>query len=111
VYSELTVDVVAKIKSVVDELEEKNRAGSRCVVCISICSIALRKNGAVSKKTARELGMVGPAARASGIPIDARADFPYGVYALFRYMPFRCLPVMSLPVPMCAMWKFFNRCA
>ncbi|HOX86084.1 MAG TPA: NADH-quinone oxidoreductase subunit C [bacterium] len=83
VYSELTVDVVAKIKSVVDELEEKTELAADVLFASASVLSRFEKTGAVSKKTARELGMVGPAARASGIPIDARADFPYGVYASF----------------------------
>jgi Ni,Fe-hydrogenase III large subunit len=46
--------------------------------------------GAVSLATARELGLVGPAARASGREIDVRRDFPSGIYR------FAQLPVSSL---------------
>ena len=46
--------------------------------------------GAVSQETARELGLVGPAARASGIDVDVRRDFPSGIYR------FAQLPVSSM---------------
>lgn len=36
--------------------------------------------GVLTKQTAQSLGIVGLAARASGIPIDARFDFPSGIY-------------------------------
>jgi Ni,Fe-hydrogenase III large subunit len=36
--------------------------------------------GCVSREWARELGMVGTAARASGVEVDARHDFPSGIY-------------------------------
>ncbi len=36
--------------------------------------------GPVSRKTAHDLGMVGPAARASGLPRDVRFDFPSGIF-------------------------------
>ena len=42
--------------------------------------------GTVSTVTAREIGLVGPAARASGLEIDVRQDFPYGIYR-FAYIP------------------------
>jgi Ni,Fe-hydrogenase III large subunit len=42
--------------------------------------------GRVTAETARALGLVGPAARASGIDRDARHDFPRGVYR-FAYVP------------------------
>ncbi|VVC01047.1 Membrane-bound hydrogenase subunit alpha [uncultured archaeon] len=40
--------------------------------------------GKVSASTAVELGLVGPAARASGISCDARKLFPYGAYRHVR---------------------------
>jgi len=38
--------------------------------------------GVISKVAATEIGMVGPAARASGIDLDARRDFPQAPYDL-----------------------------
>jgi len=46
--------------------------------------------GVVPLETATELGLVGPAARASGREIDARRDFPSGIYR------FGQLPVSTL---------------
>ncbi len=40
----------------------------------------LEKTGIIDKNKARETGMVGMAARASGIPLDIRADHPFGIY-------------------------------
>jgi Ni,Fe-hydrogenase III large subunit len=40
--------------------------------------------GTLSRETALALGMVGPAARASGVDRDVRRDFPTGVY---RFRP------------------------
>ena len=37
--------------------------------------------GVLRRDAARDLGVVGPAARASGIDIDVRRDHPYGAYA------------------------------
>jgi len=42
--------------------------------------------GRLPRETAQELGIVGPAARASGLPIDARNDQPAGVYR-FSHIP------------------------
>ncbi len=44
------------------------------------------ETGILSRATARELGLVGPAARASGLEIDARFDFPAGAYT-FAQLP------------------------
>ena len=38
--------------------------------------------GPVSGETAARIGLVGPAARASGIEADVRRDFPYGIFRL-----------------------------
>lgn len=38
------------------------------------------ETGVVSAHTARSLGLVGPAARASGLDRDARVEFPSGIY-------------------------------
>ncbi len=46
----------------------------------------LEGTGTVDSHTARLIGMVGPAARASGVPIDIRTDYPSGMY---RHYPAR----------------------
>lgn len=40
----------------------------------------LEGTGIISSETARIIGLVGPAARASGVPIDIRTDYPSGMY-------------------------------
>jgi len=40
----------------------------------------LEGTGIISTDTARLIGMVGPAARASGVHIDIRTDYPSGIY-------------------------------
>ncbi len=46
--------------------------------------------GALSNQQATDLGLVGPAARASGVFRDVRHDFPTGIYSLFH------IPVSTL---------------
>ena len=43
--------------------------------------------GLVSKETALALGLVGPAARASGVRLDTRHNFPVGAYKLKAVLP------------------------
>ena len=43
-----------------------------------------QKTGIVPESTAREIGLVGLAARASGLSLDVRSDHPTGIY---RYFP------------------------
>jgi Ni,Fe-hydrogenase III large subunit len=42
--------------------------------------------GIVSEQTAKELGLVGPTARASGLSRDVRTDHAFGIYR-FRHLP------------------------
>ncbi|WP_224983180.1 hydrogenase large subunit [Geomonas agri] len=42
----------------------------------------LEGTGVVSEQTAIELGLVGPAARASGLNRDIRRDHPFGIYSM-----------------------------
>ncbi|MFZ3208672.1 MAG: NADH-quinone oxidoreductase subunit C [Geobacteraceae bacterium] len=42
----------------------------------------LENTGVVSEKIARELGLVGPAARACGLNRDIRRDHPFGIYSI-----------------------------
>ena len=49
----------------------------------------LEGTGVVTRETARELGLVGPAARASGLNRDIRRDHPFGIYSMSQ------LPVVT----------------
>jgi Ni,Fe-hydrogenase III large subunit len=50
----------------------------------------LDHTGIVEKEWANSIGMVGPAARASGVEIDTRSQFPYGAYKYIN------LPLITL---------------
>ena len=72
-----------KIRSTMDELEDDVLLAGE--VLFSSASILERfeKTGIVEKETAIEIGMVGPAARASGVAVDVRSDHPFGAYESF----------------------------
>ena len=42
----------------------------------------LENTGVVSEETARDLGLVGPAARGCGLNLDIRRDHPFGIYRM-----------------------------
>ncbi len=50
----------------------------------------LDHTGTVNGEWAKTIGMVGPAARASGVEIDTRSQFPYGAYR-YTHLPFATL--------------------
>ena len=43
----------------------------------------LDHTGAVDPAAARDMGLVGPAGRASGVDLDVRADHPFGIYRFY----------------------------
>ncbi len=45
----------------------------------------LDQTGIVDTETAKKIGMVGPAARASGVSVDVRTDHPFGMYRNYPY--------------------------
>ncbi|HLP15138.1 MAG TPA: hydrogenase [Bacteroidota bacterium] len=61
-------------------------------VMIDATSVVSRLDhtGVVSKEWAKQIGMVGPAARACGVEIDTRSQFPYGAYR-YTHLPLTTL--------------------
>jgi Ni,Fe-hydrogenase III large subunit len=55
----------------------------------------LDHTGTVEKEWAQSIGMVGPAARASGLNVDTRSQFPYGAY---KYIHFPLITLSSCDV-------------
>jgi Ni,Fe-hydrogenase III large subunit len=72
----LAADLLARVGRL-----ERDARGA-CELAWKAPSVAARYEGtgSVSAETAREIGLVGPAARACGIGRDVRSDFPTGIY-------------------------------
>lgn len=79
----ISSQVQDKISATINELEDDVLLAGE--VMFSSASILERfeKTGIVEKETAIEIGMVGPAARASGVAVDVRSDHPFGAYEYF----------------------------
>lgn len=84
-----------------DEAIEKLRTNLRIVqddvqkindVFFSAASVLARLDhtGTVSGEWAKAIGMVGPAARACGVELDTRSQFPYGAYR-YTHLPLTTL--------------------
>jgi Ni,Fe-hydrogenase III large subunit len=84
VHYDLPAERQAAIRSALAEIE--SGADLAAEVLFGSASVLARfeKTGIVFEETARKLGLVGPAARASGLSRDVRSDHPYGGYA---YIP------------------------
>ncbi len=73
----------SEIKSILNRLSDD--ADLAAEVLFSSASVLERfeQTGVIEKETALEIGMVGPAARSSGISLDIRSDHPFDAYQYF----------------------------
>jgi Ni,Fe-hydrogenase III large subunit len=80
-------DISSKLKetilSMIDELDDAVLLAGEVLFSSASTLERFEKTGIVEKETAIEIGMVGPAARASGVSIDVRSDHPFGAYESF----------------------------
>ena len=81
-----------KAKQVLGVLREKFADASALLLHSASTLARLEDTGTVTTDAARQLGLVGVAARASGVDRDVRADFPYGI---FRYASIRSVILES----------------
>ncbi|HEY1406279.1 MAG TPA: NADH-quinone oxidoreductase subunit C [Spirochaetota bacterium] len=84
VYFDIDDRLAAKMRNTLTDVSERTT-----LVCDALFSdpgvlSRFEKTGVVDSKTAQDLGLTGPAARASGLRRDTRADQPFGIY---RYFP------------------------
>jgi Ni,Fe-hydrogenase III large subunit len=72
-----------KIYETINKLEDEINLAAEVLFSSASVLARFEKTGIVLKETAQEIGMVGPAARASGVSIDVRSDHPYGGFTFF----------------------------
>jgi Ni,Fe-hydrogenase III large subunit len=72
-----------KILTTINELEDDVLLAGEVLFSSASTLERFEKTGIVEKETAIKIGMVGPAARASGVAIDVRSDHPFGAYESF----------------------------
>lgn len=73
---EIINKISANLEQVLNDIKDTN---DFMFTSTSVMS-RLEDTGKVHSKWAEEIGLVGPAARASGMQIDTRSNFPYGAY-------------------------------
>ncbi|MBN1918799.1 MAG: NADH-quinone oxidoreductase subunit C [Verrucomicrobia bacterium] len=76
--SEAAADIVARVR---ETLADVKNAADLLWQSPSVLA-RFEGTGAVSREDALRLGLVGPAARASGVERDVRSDFPWGAYQM-----------------------------
>ena len=80
---DLSAEIKEKILSTINQLNDDTAVAAKVLFSSASVMERFEKTGIVDKKTAAEIGMVGPAARASGLSIDVRSDHPYESYEFF----------------------------
>lgn len=74
-----------RILEVLNRIEEQCKPLVKALLGDTSLLVRLEGVGKLSKDAARELCVVGPTARASGLKIDTRLDHPYGVYSRMEF--------------------------
>jgi Ni,Fe-hydrogenase III large subunit/Ni,Fe-hydrogenase III component G len=77
---DLPAELAPRLLQVLATVERETLALREAVLGDSVLLARTRDVGRLDPDTARALGVVGPPARASGLPIDARLDHPYAAY-------------------------------
>ena len=77
---DLDPSLIERVGSVLDEMLTKFSDVEALLFNSPSALARMEETGVVSAEQARATGLVGLVARASGIPGDVRADFPYGIY-------------------------------
>jgi Ni,Fe-hydrogenase III large subunit len=68
------------LRSRLQEIRRDARAAIELFFDTPSALARLEHTGVVPQEAARDIGLVGPAARACGLARDVRRDFPYGIY-------------------------------
>lgn len=80
---DLTSGLTSQIRNTIGVLSKHVDLAAAVLFNSSSVMARFEKTGFVSQSTASSVGMVGPAARASGLSQDVRADHPFGAYSRF----------------------------
>ncbi len=89
---DLSAELSDKLLSTINKLNDDTAVAAEVLFSSASVMERFEKTGIIDKKTAAEIGMVGPAARASGLSIDIRSDHPF---ESFEYFPLHKLTMES----------------
>ena len=76
-----TPELKQQLRSVLDKLESEWRVISDAVARDRNIQKRTRGVGVTSPQLVKDAGLIGPVARAAGVPIDCRKDHPYAAYS------------------------------
>jgi Ni,Fe-hydrogenase III large subunit len=81
----ITLEQTDGLLMMLSKLDDETALASEVLFSSASVLERFEKTGIVESEVAKEIGMVGQAARASGISIDIRSDHPSGVYEYFPH--------------------------
>lgn len=77
---DLTPEMKDDLKGVLDRLETEWKAVADAVTLDANLRARTEGVGVADRRLVKEMGLIGPVARAAGVPIDVRKDHPYAAY-------------------------------
>jgi Ni,Fe-hydrogenase III large subunit len=83
VHFDISAELCDEILQTINKLDDEVSVAAEVLFSSASVLERFEKTGIVDEDTAREIGMVGPAARASGVAVDVRSDHPFGAYEFF----------------------------
>lgn len=78
---DITPELKTELRQVLDRLEQEWTAVVAAVSKDRNLQRRTRGVGVADARLVKEAGLIGPVARAAGVPVDARRDHPYAAYA------------------------------
>jgi Ni,Fe-hydrogenase III large subunit len=82
---DITPELACELRAVLDRLEDEWRAVARAVGGDRNIQARTRGVGIADRSLVKEMGLVGPVARAAGVAMDVRADHPYAAYGRVQF--------------------------
>ncbi len=79
---DLSSNLINEIIKTLNKIDEDAELAAGVLFSSASVLARFEKTGIITRDTAREIGLVGPAARSSGVSIDVRSDHPYEGFML-----------------------------
>jgi Ni,Fe-hydrogenase III large subunit/Ni,Fe-hydrogenase III component G len=80
VHRDISTELATELRHVLDKLDSEWQGVTAAVLKDRNIQKRTCGIGVADKKLCKEMGLVGPVARAAGVPIDCRRDHPYAAY-------------------------------
>ncbi len=82
---DITPELSHDLRNVVDKMEQEWQPVIKAILGDKNVQARTKGVGVADKKLCKEMGLLGPVARAAGVSIDARRDHPYAAYGKVEF--------------------------